>query len=139
MRVVEAKLPVKTKLQLRSLQMMATSERHSLVEGIIGAAFRLPIHVVPGETLDPGLPGRTMAALCVALPFEGIILGTAAGWWKQEVVWCYSSTSKMPSLGGVAQQGLGDGCAKMNSRRAGAPFGVVVASMASLVRGFASV
>jgi hypothetical protein len=44
-----------------------------------------------------------------------------------------------PSIGGMAQRCLGDGCAKMNSRRAGAPFGVVVVLMASLVRGFASV
>jgi hypothetical protein len=55
------------------------------------------------------------------------------------VEWCSSTASTTPSLGGMAQRGLGDGCAKMNSRRADAPSGAVVASMASLVRGFASI
>jgi hypothetical protein len=55
------------------------------------------------------------------------------------VEWCSSTASTTLSLGGVVQRGLGDGCAKMNSRRAGAPSGVMVASMASLVRGFASI
>jgi hypothetical protein len=75
--------------------------------------------------------------LCVALPLEGIVLETVTGWWKQEVEWCSTTVSTTPSLGGMAQRGLGDGCAKMNSRRADAPSGAVVASMASLVRGFA--
>jgi hypothetical protein len=80
-----------------------------------------------------------MVMLCVSLPLEGIVLGTIAGWWKQEVEWCSSTASKTPSLGGVVQWGLGDGCVKMNSHRAGAPSGVMVASMASLVRGFATI
>jgi hypothetical protein len=52
---------------------------------------------------------------------------------------CSSSASTTPSLNGVVHQGLGDGRALMDSRRAGEPSGAVVASMASLVRGFASV
>jgi hypothetical protein len=36
---------------------MAAFSVDSLVEGIAGAAFRLPIHVVPGETLDLGNTG----------------------------------------------------------------------------------
>jgi hypothetical protein len=60
---------------------MATSERHSLVEGTVGATFRLPVQAVLGETLDLGLPDRTILTLCVALPLGGIVLGTAAGWW----------------------------------------------------------
>jgi hypothetical protein len=67
----------------------------------------------------------------------GIVLQKVVGWWKQEVEWYPSTASTTPSLGGVAQRSLGDGCAKMNPRRAGAPSGVVVASMPSLVRGFA--
>jgi hypothetical protein len=55
------------------------------------------------------------------------------------VEWCSSTVSMTPSLGDVAQRGLGDGCAKMDSCRVGALFSVVVASMASLVRGFDSV
>jgi hypothetical protein len=70
-------------------------------------------------TLFQGKPDRAMAKLCVALPLEGIVLGTSAGWWRQEVVWCLSSTSMTPSIGGMAQQCLRDGCAKMNSRRGG--------------------
>jgi hypothetical protein len=80
-----------------------------------------------------------MAALCAALPFEGFVLGTTAGWWRQEVEWCSSFVSMTPNLGGMAQRDLGDGCAKKSSRRAGAPLGAVVASMASLMRGFTSV
>jgi hypothetical protein len=99
---------------------MVASECRFLVEGIIGAAFRLPIRAVPGETLDLGLPDRMMVALCVALPLEDIVLGTVARWWKQEVEWCSSTASTTSSLGGVAQRGLGNGCAKMNSRRVGA-------------------
>jgi hypothetical protein len=112
---------------------MTAFERRSLVEGIVGAAFRLPIRVVPGETLNLGLPNRMMVTLCVSLPLEGIILGKVDGWWKQEVEWCSSTASKTPSLGGVVQRGLGYGCVKMNSHRAGAPSGIMVASRASLV------
>jgi hypothetical protein len=42
---------------------MAASERRSLVKGIVGAAFRLPIRVVPGETLEPTLSDRAMVTL----------------------------------------------------------------------------
>jgi hypothetical protein len=44
-----------------------------------------------------------------------------------------------PSLDGMAQRCLDNGCAKMNSCRTGAPSGTVVVSRASLVRGFALV
>jgi hypothetical protein len=81
---------------------MAASEPHSLVEGIVGVAFHLPIRVVPRETLYLGLPVWTMVTLCVALPLEGIILGTISGCWKQEVEWCSSTTLTTPSLGGMA-------------------------------------
>jgi hypothetical protein len=118
---------------------MAVSKRRSLVEGIVGASFCLPIRAVLGETLNLGLPDNTMVMLCVSLPLEVIILGTIVGWWKQEVEWCSSTVSTMRNLGDVAQRGLGDGCAKMNSRRAGAPLGIVVALMVSLVRGIASI
>jgi hypothetical protein len=57
-------------------------------------------------TLFQGKPDRAMAKLCVALPLEGIVLGTSAGWWRQEVVWCLSSASMTPSIGGMAQQCL---------------------------------
>jgi hypothetical protein len=80
-----------------------------------------------------------MATLSVALPLEGIVLGTDAGWWRKEVEWCSSSAPMTLSLGGMAQWGLGNRCAKLNWRRAGALFGAMVASMASIVRGFASV
>jgi hypothetical protein len=53
---VEAKLLVKAELRLQSLHAMAASERRSLVEGIVGAAFHLPIPAAPRETLDLGLP-----------------------------------------------------------------------------------
>jgi hypothetical protein len=76
-----------------------------------------------------------MVMLCVALPLEGIVLGTVTRWWKQEVEWCSSTAWMAPSLNGMA--GLDIGCAKMNSRRAGAPSGAMVVSRASLVRGFA--
>jgi hypothetical protein len=55
------------------------------------------------------------------------------------VEWCSSIASMTPSLGGVVQWGLGDGCAKMDSCWVGTLSGAMVASMASLVRGFASV
>jgi hypothetical protein len=55
------------------------------------------------------------------------------------VEWCSSTVSMTPGLCGVVQQGHGDGCAKMDSRRAGALSVAVVASMASLVRGVALV
>jgi hypothetical protein len=61
---------------------MTACERRSLVEGIIGVAFRLPIRAILGETLDLCLPNRMMVALCVSLPLKGIVLGTVAGWWK---------------------------------------------------------
>jgi hypothetical protein len=93
---------VKTEPWILSLQMMAASEPHSLVECIIGAAFHLPIRAVPRETLYLGLPDRMMVTLCVALPLEGIVLGTVSGCWKQEVEWCSSTTLTTPSLGGVA-------------------------------------
>jgi hypothetical protein len=80
---------------------MVVSERRSLIEGIVGATFHLPIHIVLGETLDLGLPDQTMVEFCVALPLEGIILGTFVGWWRQEVKLC-SSVSITPSLGGMA-------------------------------------
>jgi hypothetical protein len=32
------------------------------------------------------------------------------------VEWCSSTTLTKPSLGGMAQRGLGDGCSKMDSR-----------------------
>jgi hypothetical protein len=51
----------------------------------------------------------------------GIIFGAAAGWWWQEVERCTSSASSTPSLRGMAQRGLGDGHALMDSRMAGAP------------------
>jgi hypothetical protein len=57
-----------------------------------------------------------MVTLCVSLPVEGIVLEIVAGWWRQEVEWCSSTASMLPSLGGVVQRGLGNGCAKMNSR-----------------------
>jgi hypothetical protein len=79
MRVVEATLPVKTELRLQSLHAMVASEHRSLVEGILGAAFHLPIRAAPRETLDLGLPDRMMATLCVAIPLGGIVLGTSAG------------------------------------------------------------
>jgi hypothetical protein len=78
-----------------------------------------------------------MVILCVALPLEGIVLGTVTGWWKQEVEWCSSTAWMAPSLDGMVRRGFGIGCAKMNSRREGAPSGAVVVSRASLVRGFA--
>jgi hypothetical protein len=74
-----------------------------------------------------------MAMLCVALPLGGILLGAAIKWWMQKVEWCSSTMSATPSLGYVAQRGLGDGRARLDSRRTGVPFGVLVASMASLV------
>jgi hypothetical protein len=80
-----------------------------------------------------------MVMLCVALPLEGIILGTVSGWWKQEVECCSSTASTTPSLGGMAHWGLSDRCATMNQRKAGALSGLMVASMASLTRGFASI
>jgi hypothetical protein len=55
------------------------------------------------------------------------------------VEWCASSSSKMPGLGGVVQRTLGDFRTLMDSRRAGKPFGAMVASMVGLVMGFASV
>jgi hypothetical protein len=58
---------------------MAASEPHSLVEGIVGVPFHLPIRAVPRETLYLGLPVRTMVTLCVTLPLEGIVLGTIFG------------------------------------------------------------
>jgi hypothetical protein len=115
------------------------SERHLLFEGIVGAAFRLPIHAAPGKTLDLGPPDQTMATLCVTVPLGGILLGAGTKWSMQEVEWCSSTTSTTPSLVYVAQRGLGDGRARLDSHRVGAPSGVVVASMASLVRGSTSV
>jgi hypothetical protein len=47
--------------------------------------------------------------------------------------------STMMSLGGMAQQSLGDRHALMDSRRTGAPFGTMVASMEDVVKGFTSV
>jgi hypothetical protein len=57
----------------------------------------------------------------------------------EEVEWCASSASTMPGLGAMVQRSLGDRRALMDSRRAGALSGAIVASMVGLVRGFASV
>jgi hypothetical protein len=71
-------------------------------------------------------------AFGVALPLEGIVFGAVAGQWRKEGE---SSTASMTaSFGGVVQRGLGDGCAMMDSHRAGALSGAVVASMVRLVR-----
>jgi hypothetical protein len=51
-------------------------------------------------------------------------------------MWSGLHLSRMPGLSSVAQRSLGDSRALMDSRRAGAPSGAMVASM---VRGFASV
>ena len=45
-----------------------------------------PHSVCSGKTLDLGLSNWTMAAVGVALLSGGIIFGTCAGWWGQEVV-----------------------------------------------------
>jgi hypothetical protein len=60
-----------------------------------------------------------MARFGVALPLGSI----TAGWWRQEVDWSASSMLTM----------------LIDSRRAGAPFGAMVASMADMVKGFTSV
>jgi hypothetical protein len=74
-----------------------------------------------------------------ALPLGGISFGAAAGRWSQEMEWCASTMLTMSGLGGMAQRGLCEGRAMMDSCRAEAPFGVMVVSMVGLVRGFALV
>jgi hypothetical protein len=76
-----------------------------------------------------------MARFGVALPLGSI----TAGWWRQEVDWSASSMLTMLIFGGMAQRGLGDRHSLIDSRRAGAPFGAMVASMADMVKGFTSV
>jgi hypothetical protein len=71
----------KNQAQTTVIAGMVVSERCSLIEGIIGAAFHLPIRDVPGKTLLV-YQDQMMVMLCVALPLEGIVLGTVTGWWK---------------------------------------------------------
>jgi hypothetical protein len=56
-----------------------------------------------------------------------------------KVVWCASSTSTMPSLGGIVLRSFGDRRALMDSCRTKALTGVMAVSMVDSVRGSASV
>jgi hypothetical protein len=67
------------------------------------------------------------------------MFGAVAGWWSNEVEWCTSTASMMAGLDGVVQRGLGDGFTLLYSRRAEALSCAMVASMASMVRGFTTI
>jgi hypothetical protein len=55
------------------------------------------VRATPGETLDPGLPGRAMAARGVALPPVGVVLDVDSGWRDHEANRCTSSSSATDS------------------------------------------
>jgi hypothetical protein len=94
----------------------------------------LLVRATPGETLNLGLPDWMTVAFSVALPLVGVIFGVDTGWRIPEAVRCSSTTSTTLGLGNVAQRGLGVGRMLMDSRRAEALSGVMVASMGRLSR-----
>jgi predicted alpha/beta hydrolase len=94
----------------------------------------LLVWAASGETLDPGLPDRTMATCVVVLPHGGIVFGVGAGWRGSVAERLASTSSTMARLGHVAQQGLGDGRGLMDLRRTVALFDVMVALTTSLAR-----
>ena len=65
--------------RLRSWRTMMTSVRRYLVEGIISATCVLLAWASHGETPDPGLPARTMAACGAGHPAGGIVFGADNG------------------------------------------------------------
>ena len=71
-----------------------------------------------------------MAACGVVLPHGGIVFGADAGWRGSVAERFASSSSTTASIGGMAQWILGVRRVLMDSRRAGALTGVVVASSA---------
>jgi hypothetical protein len=73
-------------------------------------------------------------AFIVALPLVGVVFGVDTGWRIPEAVRCSSTTSTTLGLGSVAQWGLGVGRMLMDSRRAEALSGVMVALTGRLAR-----
>jgi hypothetical protein len=58
----------------------------SLVEGVVIVIFFHFTRVAPGETLDLGIPGRTMVAQLASLSLmRALFLGAAVGRWFYEV------------------------------------------------------
>jgi hypothetical protein len=94
----------------------------------------LLVRATPGETLNLGLPDWMTVAFSVALPLVGVVFGVGTGWRIPEAVRCSSTSSTTLGLGSVVQRGLGVGRMLMDSCRAEALSGVMVASTGGLSR-----